>query len=156
MGEIVLVSLGLVKPTQLYLNANSLALVLEDYLKGDGIFLPPPPVFQFGEEYLAIDGHHRLSIDLFLGYKTVAVYNCTNTKDLINKAAFPELMHDAIDHSNRTISHRSRRIFYERDYVKKRGVVEMNELFGYREMLPKIASEKVLLNLQDYLTSAIS
>ena len=85
MGQIIKVSLDLVKPTQKSLRLSSIPKILNDL---ENRLLIPLPVRRNNNNYLAIDGHNRLAVAKYLNYSTMQLYITENYQDLMNKDLF--------------------------------------------------------------------
>lgn len=106
----MIVSLDLIKPTQKYLKSESLdkIVAVRD--------LPPPLVRLVDDEYLVIDGHHRVAAVSLRGGETIDVIVLYSKDDL------PE---------NNLVQRRYDTLIQVRSLVLSRGIKTVKDMYGY-------------------------
>jgi len=134
MGQIIKVSLDLVKPTQKSLRLSSIPKILNDL---ENRLLIPLPVRRNNNNYLAIDGHNRLAVAKYLNYSTMQLYITENYQDLMNKDLFSQEFQEAIKNSNEMIIRRFENLLKDRSIVASRNIINIGDMYGYKN-LPEI------------------
>src|SRR3989344_3034578 len=129
MGQIIKVSLDLVKPTQKSLRLSSIPKILNDL---ENRLLIPLPVRRNNNNYLAIDGHNRLAVAKYLNYSTMQLYITENYQDLMNKDLFSQEFQEAIKNSNEMIIRRFENLLKDRSIVASRNIINIGDMYGYK------------------------
>lgn len=140
MGNLIPLPLDLLEPTQKYLKSATLEKLLTAYATHSVMLLPPPAVRFFHGSYLIIDGHHRIAISKLLDNTFLEVYQAEHSSDYLNSTLFPERMTEAVENSNLLINKRFEEIHNHRSLVSKRGILKIEDMYGYSSFRQLAAS----------------
>ncbi len=140
MGDVIVVSPSIVRPTEIDLREDSLRGILSFYSNGREKEIAPPAVTIYNKEYLTLDGHNRLAIADLLGI-SIPVYVADNFGDFMRPERFPLIDYKFLSEMNENIEMRFSYCAYTLNKLEDQGIFSFYQLrqrYGFMDSMDSL------------------